>query len=63
MRKTNKDSIQSLQELKECQTSKSINSCFKCSEMFTCDLRKQYVKDVYLSMNPNMEDNKIGFEF
>jgi len=63
MRKTNKDSIQSLQELKECQASKYMNSCFKCSQMLVCDIRKQYVKDVYLSMNPNMEDKQTGFEF
>jgi len=49
--------------MKECQASKSINSCFKCSEMFRCDTRKQYVKEVYLSLNPNMEDSQTGFEF
>lgn len=53
----------SLDLMIKCQASKSINSCFKCSEMFRCDTRKQYVKEVYLSLNPNMEDNKTGFEF
>ena len=53
----------SLERMKECQVSKSINSCFKCKEqMLVCDIRKQYVKDVYLSMGMT-DDVKQGFNF
>jgi len=54
----------SLERMKECQASKSINSCFKCKEqMLVCDIRKQYVKDVYKLMNPNFDKDTNGFNF
>ena len=53
----------SLRAMINCQTSKSINSCFKCSELLECDVRKQYVKDIYNSMNPDIENTNNGFEF
>ena len=52
----------SLEAMKECQVSKSINSCFKCSQMLVCDIRSKYVKDVYLSMGMT-DDVKQGFNF
>lgn len=53
----------SLEALISCQRNKNIASCFKCSQLLVCDVRKQYVKEVYISMNPNMEDRTNGFEF
>lgn len=54
----------SLRAMIECQTSKSINSCFKCKEnLLVCDVRKQYVKDIFNSMNPDIENTNNGFEF
>lgn len=52
-----------LDKLEECQNSKSINSCFKCNDMLICETRNQYVVAVYESMNPNIKDDKTGFEF
>ena len=51
---------QKLQELKECQKSKNVNSCMKCTLTFECNLRKAYVKAVYESMNKGQGG---GFEF
>jgi len=48
--------------LKECQESKSINSCLKCLGCVECTLRQDYVYTVYKSMNSNMNSN-TGFEF
>jgi len=53
----------SLEAMKECQVSKSINSCFKCSQLLICDIRSKYVEDVYKSMNPNFDKDTNGFNF
>jgi hypothetical protein len=49
-----------LTQLQECQSSKSQESCFECSELFECILRKEYVKAVYESMS---KGSMGGFEF
>jgi len=49
-----------LKELKECQNQKNLESCFKCELTFECNLRKNYVKAVYESMN---KGSGGGFEF
>ncbi|MGE4456274.1 MAG: hypothetical protein AB7E13_05030 [Arcobacteraceae bacterium] len=49
-----------LLKLQECQANKSIESCFECSELFECMLRKEYVKSVYESMS---KGSMGGFEF
>ncbi len=49
-----------LTQLQECQSNKSLGSCFECSELFECILRKEYVKAVYESMS---KGSMGGFEF
>jgi len=49
-----------LTQLKECQKSKSVNSCLKCEQVIGCELRNSYVKAVYESMNKGQGG---GFEF
>jgi hypothetical protein len=49
-----------LQELKECQKEHSVNSCMKCKDILVCQLRDEYVKAVYESMN---KGHGGGFEF
>ncbi|HIP12560.1 MAG TPA: hypothetical protein EYG97_03350 [Arcobacter sp.] len=46
--------------LKECQVSKSLNSCTPCEHLIECDTRKAYIKAVYESMN---KGSGGGFEF
>jgi hypothetical protein len=48
------------QELKDCQTSKGLNSCLGCDEVNSCPIRDNYVKAVYESMN---KGEGGGFEF
>lgn len=40
-----------LQNLQECQKNKNLVSCLKCENIMECELRKEYVKAVYESMN------------
>lgn len=47
-------------ELQKCQQTKGLNSCTKCSEVFTCQIKKEYIKAVYESMN---KGSGGGFEF
>lgn len=49
-------------KLNKCQKRLN-NSCIQCKEFFNCDTRSEYVKSVYTSMNPNMEDKNNGFKF
>lgn len=49
-----------IEEVKQCQVSKSFKSCTGCSEFFDCELRKKYVIAVYESMN---QGSSGGFEF
>ena len=51
---------QKLNELKQCQESKGLNSCNPCDQFFDCELRKKYVIAVYESMN---KGSGGGFEF
>ena len=46
--------------LKTCQESNNLKSCMPCTSFIDCNLRKQYVLDVYNSMN---KGNTGGFEF
>ena len=46
--------------LKTCQESNNLKSCMPCISFLDCNLRKQYVLDVYNSMN---KGNTGGFEF
>ena len=47
-------------ELKECQKNLGLTSCFDCEKLFECQLREEYVKAVYASMN---KGSTGGFEF
>ena len=47
--------------LKECQTDKDTNSCFKCLVGLDCSLRLDYVKSVYESMSKG-KDGEFNFE-
>lgn len=47
--------------LKECQTSKNTNSCFKCLVCLDCSLRIDYVNKVYESMSQG-RDGEFNFE-
>ena len=48
-------------ELRECQDSKGIDSCIKCTDEYRgCLLRLDYVKSVYSSLARGKEGN---FEF
>lgn len=49
-----------LDKLKQCQNTKQLDSCTKCSEFFECEIRKLYIKSVYESMN---KGSTGGFEF
>ncbi len=46
--------------IKSCQTQKNLQSCTTCSEIIECEVRKNYVKAVYESMNKGAGG---GFEF
>jgi len=49
-----------LKELKECQVSNNLKSCFDCKKLLECKLRDEYVNAVYQSMNKGTGG---GFEF
>jgi hypothetical protein len=46
--------------LKQCQSTKSLNSCTPCEHLIECDTRKAYIESVYESMN---KGSGGGFEF
>ena len=48
------------QLLQECQHSKGFSSCLSCQLIEDCEIRDNYVKSVYASMNKGEEG---GFEF
>jgi len=47
-------------ELQRCQEEKQLESCMKCDVILECELRENYVKAVYESMN---KGSGGGFEF
>ena len=47
--------------LKECQTSKDTNSCFKCLVGLDCSLRIDYVNKVYESLSKGKK-GEFNFE-
>jgi hypothetical protein len=46
--------------LEQCQESKSVESCLKCTEIIGCEVRTQYVRSVYESMS---KGSTGGFDF
>ncbi len=48
------------QSLEECQSSKGVESCLKCSELIGCPVRTLYVRSVYESMS---KGETGGFDF
>jgi len=46
--------------LKKCQEDNQLTSCTPCIKIIECEIRKQYVKSVYESMNKGAGG---GFEF
>ena len=55
-----KKHIEELEKLEECKKDKGYDSCRKCSEFYSCSLRKEYVDAVFSSMNKGQTG---GFEF
>lgn len=49
-----------LKLLQECQASKKIDSCLQCEKILECEIREEYIKAVYESMN---KGSGGGFEF
>ena len=49
-----------LLKLQECQSQKKLDSCMKCDLLLDCEVRNEYVKAVYMSMNKGVTG---GFEF
>ncbi|RLA80549.1 MAG: hypothetical protein DRG78_10750 [Epsilonproteobacteria bacterium] len=49
-----------LKQLKQCQVNNNIDSCFKCDKILDCNIREEYIKAVYASMN---KGSGGGFEF
>jgi hypothetical protein len=49
-----------LKKLQECQSSNKLDSCMKCEKIIGCEVRADYVKAVYESMNKGASG---GFEF
>jgi len=48
------------EKLLACQKEMKIQSCFKCEKIIGCEIRNEYVKKVYESMNKGQGG---GFEF
>lgn len=46
--------------LLDCQQTKGLKSCLKCSELIGCPIRTQYVRSVYESMSKGATG---GFDF
>lgn len=51
---------ESQKTLEECQVSKALDSCLKCTEIIGCTIRNQYVRSVYESMS---KGSTGGFDF
>ena len=49
--------------LMKCQDSNGLNTCYYCKELLKCKTRSNYVYEVYLGMNKDINNNKKGFEF
>ncbi|MCE3040090.1 hypothetical protein [Helicobacter anatolicus] len=49
-----------LQNLQECQKNKNFTSCMQCEKILQCQIRQEYVKSVYESMNKGEQG---AFEF
>ncbi|MFA5501676.1 MAG: hypothetical protein WC253_03455 [Sulfurovaceae bacterium] len=51
---------EAITSLQECQKSCNLTSCFDCEKLLDCEIRNNYVKAVYESMN---KGETGGFEF
>jgi len=51
---------EAIASLQECQNSRNLTSCFDCEKLLDCEIRNNYVKAVYESMNKGQTG---GFEF
>ena len=49
-----------LEILKKCQVENKLSSCISCLKLLDCEIRKEYIDAVYISMNKNKSG---GFEF
>ena len=54
------DLEEKLKLLHSCHDEKKVDSCMKCEKILGCELRNEYVKAVYMSMNKGVTG---GFEF
>jgi hypothetical protein len=52
--------LQEKQKVQACQQEQNLKSCTPCEKFFECEIRKEYVKAVYESMN---KGSGGGFEF
>lgn len=50
-----------LGNLKNCQQSSGVDSCFVCEKMLECPTRKSYVSAVYESMSKGQEGGDFDF--
>lgn len=50
-----------LGNLKNCQQSSGVDSCFVCEKMLECSTRKSYVSAVYESMSKGQEGGDFDF--
>lgn len=44
-------------KLQECQLEKNYKSCNECSELFECEIRRQYVNAVYKELSDGGNGN------
>ncbi len=51
---------QNIARLQKCQKEHKVDTCSDCELYIPCEVRKEYVKAVYSSMN---KDKSGGFEF
>ena len=52
--------IEKTKILQECQQKREVDSCLKCDMIIGCEVRKEYVKASYESMN---KGGRGGFDF
>ena len=52
--------IEAKEKLLACQKEMKVESCLKCAKIIGCEIRNEYVKKVYESMNKGQGG---GFEF
>ena len=45
--------LQTIKDVRSCQSNNGIDSCLKCSKCLSCELRDNYVDVIFKAMNPN----------